>query len=381
VARFFYLTPMLGGPGAPRYPISDQPLLIGRSDAADIPLLEPTVSRQHATIQSQGDAVLLKDLGSKHGTFVNSRRVGQTKLKVGDIVVFGLSLVLRLEETDRAIAPPAPIKVPPNARESEPNFDPAVTAIRTVTIPPRSLQRPRPTEGVSVPEVGRIHSQLVKMQKLASAGAHCLVALPEVESQLATLRDELRAVMKDSRREVDPAELLRSVEQLLTTVEGMSKALAVAPPATLDRLALADIVRRATMIVDPDASNRQVKLLTDVDRALSVQGDGTRLVSALVELMQNAIKASPQGGVVELVATRSSKQIVLAIIDQGSGFAKEVLDRLFDPFVTRSSDWETLGLGLFEARQIVCACGGAVQVESKRGAGSTVRVVLPALDG
>jgi signal transduction histidine kinase len=380
VARYFYLTPMLGGPGAPRYPISDQPQLIGRSDAADIPLLEPTVSRQHATVQSQGDIVLLRDLGSKHGTFVNSRRVGQTKLKVGDIVVFGLSLVLRLEDSDRALPPAEPIKVPATSRESEPNFDPAVTAIRTVTIPPRSLQRPRPTEGVSTPEVGHIHSQLVKMQKLASAGAHCLVALPELQTMVSTLREGLRAVMKDQRRDIDPAELLHSVEQLLGTVEGMTKALAIAPPATLDRLLLADLVQRATAIVGPVASNRQVKLLADVDRAFAVPGDGTRLVSALVELLQNAVKASPQGGLVEIVATRSSKQVVLAISDQGSGFPKEILDRLFDPFVTRSADWESLGLGLFEARQIVCACGGAVQVESKRGVGSTVRVVLPVFD-
>jgi anti-sigma regulatory factor (Ser/Thr protein kinase) len=375
VGRYFYLTPMLGGPGAPRYPVSDHPQLIGRSDAADIPLLEPTVSRQHATIECQEGVVHLKDLGSKHGTFVNSRRVSAAKLKVGDIVVFGLSLVLRLEESSKPLPPADPIKVPAStasARDSEPSFDPAVTAIRTVTVPPRAVQRAR-SEPKS--EDGQFPSQLIKLHKLAAAGAHCLVAWPELHAGLVQLRREMHSL----RKSADLSAMITSVERLLGQADQLAEALAVPQPQH-ERLSVDGLVQRAITIVQRDVELREVKIITDIDPDLALLGESTRLVSAIASLLQNAAKASPEGSLVQIMATRKARRVLVTISDQGGGFPQDVLDHLFDPFVTTATEWGSLGLGLFEARQIVMACGGTVQVESKRGVGATVRLSFPALD-
>ena len=112
MTRFFYLTPVLGGPRAPRYPVVQQRQVIGRSEQADIALLEPTVSRKHAVAWVESGRVMLEDTGSTHGTFVNSKRISRAVLEVGDIVVFGLSIVLKLEVSDTPIPPAPPLVVP-----------------------------------------------------------------------------------------------------------------------------------------------------------------------------------------------------------------------------------------------------------------------------
>jgi DNA-binding CsgD family transcriptional regulator len=71
-------------------PIAKNPFVIGRSDACDLMLLDPAVSRAHAEIAYSGDAVTIRDLRSTNGTFVNQGRVkGPARLCSGDGVTFG----------------------------------------------------------------------------------------------------------------------------------------------------------------------------------------------------------------------------------------------------------------------------------------------------
>ncbi len=373
--RYFYLTPMLGAPGAPRFPITDRIQMIGRSDRADVALVEPTVSRQHATIQCVDGRVLLKDLGSKHGTFVNSRRVTSVTLKVGDIVVFGLSLVLRLEDSDK----PVPAAEGMRAGSSSTDFmegDLAVTAIRTVTIPPRSVKRAvSTTTEPSGEDIGRIQSQMAKVHKLAGAGAISVQLIPELVSRLSSGRAQVAQLAAD-----EPAlrEALAFLDQALSVGQRLLSALSLLPRRRLEPISLAEPVREAIEAVSGEAESRRVKLLSEIGAEHVVLAEAPRLGHAVAEVLRNAVQHSAASSVVQLLATRQDDQVVLTVSDQGEGFPPEILERACDPFVTRSGEWEAVGLGLFEARQIVMASGGSLEVESKPGLGSTVRLLLPA---
>ena len=83
------------------------------------------------------------------------------------------------------------------------------------------------------------------------------------------------------------------------------------------------------------------------------------------------------------VVTRhlNDAQVAVEIADDGQGIAPEVLDRIFEPFFTTKAPGEGTGLGLYIARSIVHEHGGRIEVESTRGVGTTMRVVLPRADG
>jgi pSer/pThr/pTyr-binding forkhead associated (FHA) protein len=70
-------------------PLEEEVIFIGRKSINDIPLLDPTVSRQHAVIYSMGDEVVLEDLRSHNGTFVNGKRIKRHALSSGDIIRIG----------------------------------------------------------------------------------------------------------------------------------------------------------------------------------------------------------------------------------------------------------------------------------------------------
>jgi DNA-binding winged helix-turn-helix (wHTH) protein len=75
---------------AKEYPLHMGSQLIGRGRDVDIPLYAPAISRHHARIQVAGDGVLLEDLGSRHGTYVNGKAVsGRVRLEAGDQIEIG----------------------------------------------------------------------------------------------------------------------------------------------------------------------------------------------------------------------------------------------------------------------------------------------------
>jgi pSer/pThr/pTyr-binding forkhead associated (FHA) protein len=82
------------------FPIaSEKPILVGRSSDLDMVLVEDMVSRKHARISMQGEQIWIEDLGSTNGTFVNGEKIKRTRLKEGDRVLIGTS-ILKLIASD-----------------------------------------------------------------------------------------------------------------------------------------------------------------------------------------------------------------------------------------------------------------------------------------
>lgn len=87
--------------------IGDAPVQVGRSSLATLRLLHPTVSRSHAVIERQGGGVVVRDLDSRYGTFVNGARVGTVVLAKDDLIHFGTSIAYRFTGDSLAFEPVA----------------------------------------------------------------------------------------------------------------------------------------------------------------------------------------------------------------------------------------------------------------------------------
>ncbi|MFL0356779.1 XrtA/PEP-CTERM system histidine kinase PrsK [Erythrobacter sp. GH1-10] len=110
--------------------------------------------------------------------------------------------------------------------------------------------------------------------------------------------------------------------------------------------------------------------------SVRVMADRDSLEQALVHLIQNAIDASDERGVVHIAATREGLNGRIEVVDEGHGMSPEfVRTGLFKPFV--SSKQGGFGIGAFEAREMVKAMGGRVMVESREGMGTRFAVILP----
>lgn len=115
-----------------------------------------------------------------------------------------------------------------------------------------------------------------------------------------------------------------------------------------------------------------------------VWADSDRLEEILANLVDNAVKYSPDGGTIELATSRSNGRLIVSVSDPGMGIPAKELDKIFEKFhrVDRGDARSTYGhgLGLYISKRLIEAHGGDIWVESKLGKGSTFKFTLPLAD-
>jgi two-component system sensor histidine kinase MprB len=234
-------------------------------------------------------------------------------------------------------------------------------------------------------ELGRLAASFNEMMAALerSVGAqHRLVAdaSHELRTPLATLRTNIETLAREDQ--LDEAERRRVVADLAAELEDLSglvadlvelarepsDAPAISEDVRLDELASAAVERARRRA-------RGLHFETSLEPSV-VSGDPARLDRAIWNLLDNAIKWSPEGGTVEVEVTGGR----LAVRDHGPGFSREDLPRAFDRF-HRADDARGTpgsGLGLAIVRRITEEHGGRAQAENATGGGATVTVELPA---
>jgi signal transduction histidine kinase len=151
-------------------------------------------------------------------------------------------------------------------------------------------------------------------------------------------------------------------------------------------LSLADIdagavIEQAERLVAGQAASAGITLTADTGRGTRLRSDETRLRQILVNLMSNAIKFTPAGGVVNVSARRDSAAIRIAVSDTGIGIAEADLPIALTPFgqvdSTLARKYDGAGIGLPLAKRFAEALGGSLDIASVVGEGTTVTVSLP----
>ncbi len=130
------------------------------------------------------------------------------------------------------------------------------------------------------------------------------------------------------------------------------------------------------------AQSKNIKLECEAGEEIVAPINPTLLEQAIVNLVDNAVKYSESGQTVSVRAEKISEEVVIKVIDEGSGIPREHLDRIFERFYrvdkARSRKVGGTGLGLAIVKHIVSAHGGRVTVQSFPGKGSTFSIYLPA---
>jgi len=132
-----------------------------------------------------------------------------------------------------------------------------------------------------------------------------------------------------------------------------------------------------TAAIAAKRGDHEVKLLGDTN--LWAEADGAALEQAVGHLVQNAVEACSPANPVSVRVSNKDSTVVISIADKGVGMDSDfVRDRLFQPF--SSSKPGGFGIGAFEARSLITAMGGRIDVESRSGHGTTFTISLPAAE-
>jgi signal transduction histidine kinase len=213
------------------------------------------------------------------------------------------------------------------------------------------------------------------------------VAAHELKTPLTSLKGFVQVLLRQAERgkAADPGRLTRS----LRTIDEQSQKLARLVTQLLDvsridagRLGLetrrTELVR---LVKDAVARTRSARraLSLRVPASLTAWADPLRLEQVLTNLLENAIKFSPEGSPVEVRVWREGRQARVAVSDRGAGVPPDQRGRLFQRFFQAkgSERMGGMGLGLYISRQIVELHGGRLTAEFPRAGGTRMVVALP----
>lgn len=234
----------------------------------------------------------------------------------------------------------------------------------------------------SLGQVKTAQRQLLHLERLGTMGRlaagvvhdlrNLMVSLGYVEGVLAQ-----RKIAPDVLESVQVG--LQGVGNLIQTLEAMH-AFARGGGLSLDlaKIPGAAAVQDAVAISRMDLNFRMHKVAVNVAEGLpSVQGDRQKLTQVLVNLIRNALQATPQWKHVNIGASRKGDSVVYSVEDEGPGVPQELKQHLFKPFVSTKGE-NGLGMGLYMAKLIVDSHQGEIAVLDRPQGGARFEVKLHA---
>jgi two-component system sensor histidine kinase AtoS len=224
---------------------------------------------------------------------------------------------------------------------------------------------------------------LTRRNALAAVGEYATALSHDVRNALTAIKIDLQRAAKRERRDADADALLRravsNVQRLESTVTG-SLLVARRGHAAVSDVDLRDVLAAAAETASGAFATLPARLDIDLPgTALLVKGEQGALTQLFANLLFNAAQAVGPGGLARVSLECGDDAVVIAVRDSGPGMTADELRKLDMPFY--SSRPNGTGLGLPIARQIASAHGGELWIESERGAGTTVRVRLPLVNG
>lgn len=228
-----------------------------------------------------------------------------------------------------------------------------------------------------------IEEQLRRAEKLSTLGEMAAVLAHEIRNPLSSIRGTAE-ILKDDYKPGNPKHefveiQIKETERLNRVVEDFLH-MARPQPADMQQCPVQDELETIVNLVANDARKRQIDLKLEPSTSpVVIKADGEKLRQAFLNIIINALQATPAGGSVTISMQQQAGSCEILFRDTGHGIAEETLEKIFEPFHTPKPDGT--GLGLAITKKIIESHGGTLSVKSELNHGTTVTVRLPMPEG
>jgi phosphoserine phosphatase RsbU/P len=252
-----------------------------------------------------------------------------------------------------------------------------------------ALENARLAEAVRGAQDAAVKRAKAEGQIQATLGHELRSPLTAIQAYSALLLDGLHGPLNERQRE-SVSRIRMSGEHLLSVIENVldvgrinAGVMTIKPRDVL----VSNVLTEALHIVRPWAADKKQTVELPAREELVVRAEPNRLRQALVNLLANAVKYTPDGGTIRLRTRAADRQgaafAAISVTDDGRGIEPRILDSIFEPYNRGDAGpFEAgLGLGLFISRELVRRMNGDIEVESEPGRGSTFTIHLPVAAG
>ncbi len=241
---------------------------------------------------------------------------------------------------------------------------------------------------VDVTENVQMQARMIENERFAASGRLAASVAHEINTPLQALYNslDLLRIAPDEDRQTFLSYALNEMKRIRRIVRQLLD-LYRPTAASLSQVNIPMLLERILLLIGKRIRDQDVTVETDIAPQMPlIAGHEDELMQVLLNLIVNALDAMPEGGTLSVACqtampdsapTTDERFITITIRDTGYGIKRDMLERIFDPFVTTRE--EGTGLGLAISHQIVQQHEGTIQVTSTPGQGSTFTVALPVI--
>ncbi len=211
-------------------------------------------------------------------------------------------------------------------------------------------------------------------QLAAGIGHEINNPLMNIMSLAALIEDEVRD--KAPQAYADTQILQKEGRRCAGIVQGILSFAREKPPEYCE-FDMAALIAETLQLLQHRLAAADIHTHIDMEKGLSMSGDSSQLQQVLVNVILNAVQASPEHAEIQILAHKDMDHISIEIIDSGVGIDKANINKVFDPFFTTKNQGEGTGLGLSVSYGIVNRHGGNIYLENNAEAGLRVMIILP----
>ena len=224
-------------------------------------------------------------------------------------------------------------------------------------------------------------AQLIQAEKLSSIGLLASGVAHEVNNPLLGVKSCLEALRRGTVPEARLATYWDSVELALVRIEEIVRGLtdyARKRTHQTEIVSLAEAAEGCLRLAAPALVKKRIQAHSRVDDSLWVRVDPNQLMQSLLNIVLNAVHASPVGADIVVASEAGDGRHGLSVQDHGPGIPDDVVSRIFDPFFSTKDEGEGTGLGLSVSLGLMRGNDGTIDVETVAGEGTKFTIRLPA---
>jgi len=237
-----------------------------------------------------------------------------------------------------------------------------------------------------IEDLKEAQNQIIETERLAVAGSLAAGVAHEINNPIGVIINRIECLQAETQEKELSDDLmndLNTIDRYARRISMIVEDLSIFSRTTysesdFNRIDINDVLTDVFFLVEQKINGRKIQLLKNLyPGSLFIMGDSDRLEQVFINIIDNAIHAVSDKGVITVSTRAEDKYIQTEISDSGTSILEEHLDKIYDPFFTTKEVGKGTGLGLTISHAIIKDHNGSISVDSQVNKGTTFTIIFP----